>query len=238
MILHSDVRGKGEPIVFLHTGLQTGLTDFEYQRDHLEQSYTIILPDLRGHGKSSEDDFSNYFEDCAKDLAETLKSLEIESAHIVGCSLGALVGLFFAKRFSSMVKSITLSGITAEKPDDWLKMNSDDVAHQTQLLKNEEVVNQFNELHQSNWKQFLYMARNEDWYPFHETNNLKEIQAPILCMVGEDSKHETKSVMDYSKMQENVHVAIIPFAGHLVHSEQPLIYTKILEEFLEKVSKY
>lgn len=236
MLLHTEVMGKGEPIVFLHTGLQTGLTDFEYQREHFEQSYMVILPDLRGQGKSNEDDFSNYFEDCAKDLAETLKKLEVDSAHIVGCSLGALVGLFFAKRFSSMVKSVTLSGITAEKPDDLLNMHHEDVAHQTQLLQNEDLVNRFNQLHQSDWKQFLYMARNEDWYPFHETNNLEGIQAPILCMVGEGSKHETKSAMEYSKMKDNVHVAIIPFAGHLVHSEQPLIYTKILEEFLEKVS--
>ena len=235
MILHTEVMGKGEPVVFLHTGLQTGLTDFEYQRDHFEKSYTIILPDLRGHGKSSEDDFSNYFEDCAQDLTETLKSLEIESAHIVGCSLGALVGLFFAKRFSTMVKSVTLSGITAEKPDDWLKMNKEDVATQTQLLQNEEVVHHFNQLHQSNWKQFLYMARNDDWYPFHETNNLNGIHVPILFIIGEGSKHETKSAMDYSKMKDNVHVAIFPFAGHLVHSEQPLIYTEILEEFLIKV---
>lgn len=235
MILHTEVLGKGEPIVFLHTGLQTGVTDFEYQRQHFEHSFKVILPDLRGHGKSNEDDFSNYFEDCAKDLAETLKSLEIESAHIVGCSLGALVGLFFAKRFSSMVKSVTLSGITAEKPEDWLKMNRDDVANQTQLLQNEEVVNHFNQLHQSNWKQFLYMARNEDWYPFHETNNLNGIHAPILFLVGEGSKHETKSAMDYAKMKDDVHVGIIPFAGHLIHTEQPLIYTQILEEFLIKV---
>lgn len=232
MILHTEVFGNGEPIVFLHTGLQTGLTDFEYQREYFEGSFKVILPDLRGHGQSSEDDISNYFEDCSKDLAETLNKLGVESAHIVGCSLGALVGLIFAKRFSAMVKSVTLSGMTAEKPEDWLKMNNEDVAKQTQLLQNEEAVNYFNQLHHSNWEQFLYMARNEDWYPFHETNNLIGIHAPILCMVGEGSKHETKSAMDYSKMKDNVHVAIIPFAGHLVHSEQPEIYSKILEEFI------
>lgn len=33
MLLHAEVFGDGEPIVFLHTGLQTGMTDFEEQRD-------------------------------------------------------------------------------------------------------------------------------------------------------------------------------------------------------------
>ncbi|MFX3673075.1 MAG: alpha/beta fold hydrolase [Paenisporosarcina sp.] len=235
MKLHTAVFGDGEPIVFLHTGLQTGLTDFEYQREYFKGSFKVILPDLRGHGQSSEDDFSNYFEDCAKDLAETLKELGMESAHIVGCSLGALVGLVFAKRFSEMVKSVTLSGITAEKPDDWLKTHSEDVAMQTQLLQNEDIINFFDNQHQSDWRQFLYMARNEDWYPFDETNNLNGIHAPILFMVGEGNSNETKGAIVYPKMKDNVHVAIIPFAGHLVHTEQPLIYTKILEEFLNKV---
>ena len=68
MILHTEVYGEGEPIVLLHTGLQTGTTDFEKQREVLQESMKVIVPDLRGHGKSVSDDFSNYFEDAADDL--------------------------------------------------------------------------------------------------------------------------------------------------------------------------
>ncbi|WP_369903297.1 alpha/beta fold hydrolase [Bacillus manliponensis] len=75
MILHTEVLGDGEPIVFLHTGLQTGLTDFEYQREYFKGKYKIILPDLRGHGNSVENDFTNFFEDSALDIAETLNNL-------------------------------------------------------------------------------------------------------------------------------------------------------------------
>lgn len=117
MILHTEEIGTGEAIVFLHTGLQTGLTDFEYQREFFKDSFQVVLPDLRGHGKSVNKDLSNFFEDAAKDLYNTLERKEIESAHIVGASLGALVGLFFAKRFSEKVKSLTLSGITPGKPE-------------------------------------------------------------------------------------------------------------------------
>ena len=71
MILHTEVLGDGEPLVFLHTGLQTGKTDFEYQRDYFRNSYKVILPDLRGHGKSITNDITNFFEDSAIDLEET-----------------------------------------------------------------------------------------------------------------------------------------------------------------------
>jgi pimeloyl-ACP methyl ester carboxylesterase len=237
LILHTEVFGNGVPIVLLHTGLQTGVSDFEYQREYFKNTFKVILPDLRGHGKSFEDDFSNFFEDSATDLLETLDHLGVESAHIVGCSLGALVGLFFAKKCPYKVKSLCISGILSERPDNWLEIHNEDVEAQTQLLQHEETVKYFDSIHMSDWKQFLYMGRNEEWYPFQETNNLDGINCPVLYMVGEGNKGETKGAILYPLMKENVHVAIIPFAAHLIHSDQPEVYTKILDIFINKVDK-
>ncbi|WP_409295869.1 alpha/beta fold hydrolase [Peribacillus sp. SCS-26] len=235
LILHTEILGNGEPLLFLHTGLQRGMTDFQFQREYFKDRYQIILPDLRGHGQSVHDDFSAFFEDSAQDLSETLSHLGVDSAHIAGCSLGALAGLFFAKRFPSKVKSLTLSGILSEQPDNWLDMQKEDIAHQAQLLKNEEAIRYFDALHKSDWRQFLELAKNDDWYPFEVTKDLEGITSPVLIMVGEGNKAETKGTLFYPSIKEDVHVSIIPFASHLVHSQQPEIYTKILEAFLNKV---
>ncbi|MGP4080896.1 alpha/beta fold hydrolase [Pseudalkalibacillus sp. R45] len=50
MRLHTVVAGEGEPIVFLHTGLQTGLTDFAAHLEFFKNNNQVILPDMRGHG--------------------------------------------------------------------------------------------------------------------------------------------------------------------------------------------
>lgn len=237
LLLHTEVLGSGEPVVFLHTGLQTGFLDFEYQREYFKKNYKVILPDLRGHGKSMENDISNFFEDSAKDLLETLNHLGVESAHIVGCSLGALVGIYFAKMFPHNVKSLCISGVLPEKPNNWLELHNENVEGQTQLLHHEETVKYFDSIHMSDWKQFLYMGRNEEWYPFEETKDLEGITCSVLYIVGEGNKDETKGAILYPLMKENVHVSIIPFAGHLIHSDQPEIYTKVLEIFLTKVDE-
>jgi len=237
LLLHTEVFGSGEPIVFLHTGLQTGLTDFEYQRDYFKNTFKVILPDLRGHGKSIESNFTNFFEDSANDLVETLDHLEVESAHIVGCSLGALAGLFLAKKYPYKIKSLTISGILAEKPENWLDLHNEDIESQSQLLQNEEAINYFDHLHMSDWRQFLHMGKAEDWYPFDETKNLDGIHSPILYMVGEGNKGETKGTILYPQMNDNVHVSIIPFASHLVHTEQPEVYSKVLDVFLQNIEK-
>lgn len=237
LLLHTEVFGNGEPIVFLHTGLQTGLTDFEYQREYFKHTYKVILPDLRGHGKSIDNNFSNYLEDSAMDLIETLDKLGVESAHVVGCSLGALVGLSFAKKFPHRVNSLTISGILPEKPKKWLEMNKEDAESQAQLLQNDDAVNYFDSLHMSDWRQFLYMARDEEWYPFQVTKDLDGINSPVLYMVGEGKISETKGAIVYPLIKDDVHVSIIPFASHLIHSEQPEIYTKVLDLFIKKVGK-
>lgn len=237
MILHTEIFGNGEPIVFLHTGLQTGLTDFEYQREYSQKNFKVILPDLRGHGNSKAEDFSNFFEDSASDLAETLDYLKIEKAHIVGCSLGGLVGLFFAKKFPKRLLSLSLSGVSYEKPDNWLELHKEDVKFQSQLLQDKETVHFFNQLHKSDWKQLLELSKDENWYPFEVTKDLNGISAPILFVVGESNHTETKGTIHYPKNSKNVHVSIIPFAGHQVHAEQPEIYTKILELFLQNIQK-
>ncbi|WP_336498974.1 alpha/beta hydrolase [Psychrobacillus sp. FJAT-51614] len=237
LLLHTEVFGDGEPIVFLHTGLQTGLTDFEYQREYFKHNFKVILPDLRGHGRSIENNLSNFFEDSAMDIEETLNKLDVKSVHLVGCSLGGLVGLCFAKKFPHKVKSLTISGVLSKKPDNWIQLHNEDVEFQAQLLQNEDAVNFFDNLHGSDWRQFIYMGKDEHWYPFQMTKDLDGINSPVLYMVGEENKGETEGTILYPLLKEDVHVSIIPFASHLVHSEQPEVYTKILDVFIKKVEK-
>lgn len=148
----------------------------------------------------------------------------------------ALVGLSFAKRFSKKTKSLTISGVIFEKPNNWLDLHKQDMERQEQLLNNEEIVAYFNNLHKSNWKDSLEIAKDENWYPFEITKDLEGITSPVLFMVGEGKKSETQGALYYPSIKDDVHVSIIPFASHLVHAEQPDIYTKILEKFIKRVN--
>ncbi|WP_313894817.1 alpha/beta hydrolase [Psychrobacillus sp.] len=234
MILHTDIIGAGEPIVFLHTGLQTGLTDFQFQRDYFGKNYKVISPDLRGHGKSETDDFRNFFENSAIDLWETINHYGLKTVHLVGCSLGAIVAVKFAQLYPERIITLSVSGIMPVKPPNWIKINEEDVEIQTNLLKNNEVTSYFDQLHASDWKQFLYMAREQSWYPFEDMEALREFGFPVLFIVGEGNQHETISTTIYPKENKNVHVAVVPFAAHLVHTDQQEIYTRILADFFNK----
>lgn len=237
MILHTNITGIGEPIVFLHTGLQTGEIDFTHQQKYFEQNYKVLSPDLRGHGKSVGDVNENYFTVAAEDLQETLIHHQVQKIHLVGCSLGAIVAIKFAKLFPDFISTLTVSGISPVKPDNWLELHNSDVSVQKSLLKNEEAIGYFDNLHDTDWRQFIYLGQNEDWYPFKDMKAFDDFNFQSLFVVGERNPWETVAVNIYPKNNKNVHVAVIPFAGHLVHTEQPELYCKVLDEFLRNTNE-
>lgn len=236
MILHTERFGSGEPILFLHTSLQTGATDFEQQRQYFTESHRVIAADLRGHGRSISADFSDYLEDSAEDIAETLVNLNLDEVHIVGASLGALVGLIFAKKYPEQVKSLTISGIVPEKPANWEEIMSDDAEKLEKLLIDEQIVNYFDDIHESNWQEIIGMSQKDDWYPFDETGDLSMLTMPVLYIDGEAAIYEKNKVPIYPKINDNIHISIIPFASHNVHVEQADIYTQIVADFIGRYS--
>lgn len=234
MILHTHIQGSGEPLIFLHTGLQTGDTDFEYQREFFCKSYQVFSPDLRGHGQSASDEIEDFFIDSAQDLLETIEHYGLAKVHLVGCSLGAIVAVQYARLFPDSVHTLTVSGIMPVKPNNWLDLHMQDVRTQEKVLLNDEFVHYFNQLHLSDWRRFIYLGEKEDWYPFEDMLSMYRFHFPVLYIVGENNAHETVGATIYPKENKHIHVAIIPFAGHLVHEDQPVIYTNVVEAFLKK----
>lgn len=93
MQLHFEEYGKEDPVIFLHPGLETGQTSFQNQIEYFSRRFRVIVPDLRGHGNSYTEDFTNYFQQAALDILELTEQLHLETYHIVGTSLGALIAV-------------------------------------------------------------------------------------------------------------------------------------------------
>lgn len=113
-----DRRGKGTPLVLLHG----------YPLDHhlwddvlplLEDTFDVILPDLRGFGESTIADSSPTMGDYASDIAGLLDYLGIQKTAIVGHSMGGYVALAFARLYPERVSGLGLvsSQVLADPPD-------------------------------------------------------------------------------------------------------------------------
>ncbi len=104
------------PIVFLHgNGEEHGI--FGTIIDEMcNRGYTAIGIDSRDQGLSTRGTAAFTYEQMAEDAYVVLKRLGVTSAHIVGFSDGAILGLLLARDYSDIVASLVSIGANL-KPD-------------------------------------------------------------------------------------------------------------------------
>ena len=103
-------KGNGEPIVFIHGGLEDYRT-WDAQIDTFSKSYRIVTYSRRfnfpNQNTNEVKEFSAKTE--AEDLAALIIQLKLGSVHLVGHSFGGLISLFLIKEHPELVRSLTLS---------------------------------------------------------------------------------------------------------------------------------
>lgn len=107
-----DVYGKGEPLVLIHGWSCEGRywSEFGYL-PKLSDEFTVIVPDLRGHGRSdtpSTRDFSDAA--FASDVVAVLNDAGIASAHVFGYSLGGWVAFELAANHTPRIRTAIIGG--------------------------------------------------------------------------------------------------------------------------------
>ncbi len=108
--------GQGKPVLLVHGYLANG-DMYNHIIPFLESQYQLIIPDIRGHGRSSKVGESMDIKELAKDLNLILEDLNIqEPVHLVGYSKGGIISQQFVKDFSEKVKTLTLCCTFSYKP--------------------------------------------------------------------------------------------------------------------------
>ncbi|MEM9459097.1 MAG: alpha/beta hydrolase [Myxococcota bacterium] len=102
-------------VLFIH-GLGADFTQFEREQQALADRMATVAFCLRGHGKSSGvfPDEPGAVEVLAHDTLALIDHLGLASVHVVGNSLGGLVGYELLARRSEVVRSLVTFGTTAQ----------------------------------------------------------------------------------------------------------------------------
>ncbi|WP_405111638.1 alpha/beta hydrolase [Micromonospora sp. NBC_01405] len=104
--LYSEVAGEGDPVLLLHGGF-CSLESMRAQSDALVPDHRVFAFERPGHGRSADIDGEYGY---ARGVADTLAYLDavgLESAHVVGYSDGAIIGLLLALDHPARVRSLT-----------------------------------------------------------------------------------------------------------------------------------
>ena len=111
-------RGRRTPLVLVH-GFPLDHHLWDEVVPLLEDTFDVILPDLRGFGESTTIDSPYGMDELASDIAGLLDQLGIQKAAIAGHSMGGYVALAFARLYPNRVSGLGLvsSQVLADPPE-------------------------------------------------------------------------------------------------------------------------
>jgi esterase len=109
MILNAIQAGEGAPVVILH-GLFGAARNFGAVQRAMAPRFRVIALDLRNHGDSPHEADMRY-PTLATDVRDTLQALGIETAAVIGHSMGGKAAMAMALRWPELVGRLLVSDI-------------------------------------------------------------------------------------------------------------------------------
>lgn len=116
--------GAGEPLLLIH-GLGSSGDDWAFQREDFARKHTLILPDLRGSGRSGKPSGAYTIQMFADDVWMLLDQLGIATTAILGFSMGGAVAIEMAlmhpSRVSKLILCNALANYRMDTPRKWFE---------------------------------------------------------------------------------------------------------------------
>jgi len=106
--MYYEVHGDGPPILFVHGGGGSTASWPPNYVESLSRDFKVILTELRGHGRTADGSGPITYGRLTHDVVRLLDHLGIDRAHIVGHSVGAIVGLHLLVDFPDRVDTAVL----------------------------------------------------------------------------------------------------------------------------------
>jgi 3-oxoadipate enol-lactonase len=252
--LFYEVRGEGPDVVMLHPYP----SDHSYWlplAQHLESRFRLVLPDLRGLGRSGiGESTAMTMTKLAEDLLRLCDALRIGRAAFVGCSVGGYVLFEFWRRCRERVKTLVLMDTKAgadsdegragrlknaeeilQKGPEWAfeQMMPRLLSPLTMNSRLDVVERAKATMRQASAAGMAAMQRGMA-VRSDSTATLAEIDVPTLVVGGTDDA--PTPVSELERMGRGIRGAelkIVTKAGHFAAFEQPDEVGRVLREFLE-----
>lgn len=233
--LYYEEHGAGIPAVFLH-GFPFDHSIWEPVVPLLRERARLILPDLRGFGRSPVTDDTYSMRLQAEDVVRLMDALDIEKAVLVGHSMGGYVSLAFAHAYPNRLLGLGLVATQAAADNPERRQSRYKTANSVQhkgarvvassmvqtLTKQPELVEPIKQLilnaHPTGIVGALKgMAERQDL-----TGELSRVQVPALVLYGaSDQLLPREPVEMMTQMLPKGWMVDIPNAGHMLMMEEP-----------------
>jgi pimeloyl-ACP methyl ester carboxylesterase len=227
-----DVTGTGEPVLFLHGGFCSA----EVMRELSQQltGYAVHAPERAGHGRTPDRPGPFHYEDGVADTLAVMDAVGIDSAHVVGFSDGAIIGMLLALAHPSRVRSLVhISGNLRPGDDVYAPENPMPPAELSRVAAEYAELSPDGADHADDVEaRILHMWETE---PDIDPASLAALEMPVMVMAGDRDVIALNHTTLIRRSIPGSQLAIVPGSSHMLIRERPVLIGRMLQEFLDGV---
>jgi len=215
--MYYETTGQGQPLMLLHGFTQVG-AEWDPIRDQLASGFHLIIPDLRGHGSSTNPsrEFTN--RQVALDLFALIDHLGLDRIQAMGISVGGEVLLHMATQQPERIDAMVLIGATpyfTEQSREAMRSVDPDAVP-------EEIMEELRGIHKYGDEQILELFR-QNWVAAgsYDDQNftapyLSIITARTLIVSGDrDRYNPVRLALEMYEAIPQSYLWIVPNGGHI-----------------------
>ncbi|MES9994128.1 MAG: acetoin dehydrogenase dihydrolipoyllysine-residue acetyltransferase subunit [Candidatus Thiodiazotropha sp.] len=243
-------RGEGgEPVILIH-GFGGDLNNWLFNHEAIAANHEVYALDLPGHGESVKDVGNGSLEAMRDTLLAFMDQLGIESAHLVGHSMGGAICLSMAQQAPDRVRSLVLiasAGLGSEINIDYisgfvqsldrrsLKPLLGNLFADNSLVTRQLVDDMLKYKRLEGVSEALQSLAGNFFENGQQTTTFEDLPGsvgkPVLVIWGEEDR-----IIPVSHVPQNegqVAVEILPGQGHMVQMEAANEVNRLIEHFLD-----
>jgi N-formylmaleamate deformylase len=245
----SRTGGNGLPVVLLH-GLMGSGACWSPLAQALEDDFDVVMPDARGHGRSTAPEFGYSYDQLADDVLGLVEKLQLFRPVFIGHSMGGMTAAVVTQRSAGNVSGLVLVDPTFISPDLQQEVWESDVAdqHRRSLARTKSALMadaRARHPHRSSGiiKLQVEARLNTRLSAFGvlEPPNpdfravVRAIEVPTLLVIGDSPVVSLELATELSHINPRVGVEQIPNAGHGLPFDQPEHLERVVASFLRRL---
>jgi pimeloyl-ACP methyl ester carboxylesterase len=185
--LYYEVYGEGQPIVLLHGSFMNIPMSWAQLIPLLARDRRVIAAEMQGHGRTRDITREVSYEAMADDVSGLLEHLQVDSADVLGYSMGGGIAFQVAVRHPDRVRRlVVLSGAYAHDGW-WPDVEASFATITADALKGTPIQEQYESLGNdpAHFPEFVKKVISIDLKPYDWSEDVKAIQAPMFIALGD-----------------------------------------------------
>ncbi|ELR71525.1 alpha/beta hydrolase [Fulvivirga imtechensis AK7] len=185
--MYYEVYGQGKPIVLIHGSFMNIPMNWSHIIPELSKDRKVIVAEMQGHGRTKDISRELSYEGMADDVSGLLMHLKIDSADILGYSMGGGVAFQVAVRHPEQVRRLVILSGTYAHDGWWPDVEASFGAITADMFKGSPIEKQYDSLGNdpARFPEFVKKVMSIDLEPYDWTEDVKNIQAPVFIALGD-----------------------------------------------------